>query len=510
MVLKKLILGIDVGTTALKTIIVNELGEVIAEALVEYPLSVPHPKWAEQDPELWWDAAKLTITKVLTQVSDKSAIVGIGLSGQMHGMVAIGDNGRVLRPCITWADQRNSVQCQEIHDLCGGVSGLIQMTNNRMLAGYTGGKIRWFQQEEPNLFENTKIILLPKDYIRYKLTNEFATEVSDASGTGLFDVKNRRWSKKLLSVLDIPIEIMPNSFESIEISGVTGKWVEEEFGLPQGIPVVGGGADAVIAMTGLGVINEGDFGSSLGTGGVIATALDDCYENPDGLLQISCNNVPGKWHAMGVTMGAGGAFRWIKEAISSLEIITANQNGEDVYDLLCKQAEEIEAGSNGLIFLPHLFGSRCPHDDALSRGAFVGLTFQHKKAHMYRAVLEGVMFSFKEMSEVIERMGVQPKNVRISGGGARSRLWRQIMADVFNVNVYTVSGSVHGGSFGAALIAGVGTGIWSNIHEALQVLKNESQVDPDQNRVDKYSKILPIFKDLYPSLKEIFHELWIE
>ena len=307
------VMGIDIGTTATKTILVDGAGQVVAEASAEYPLSMPKPLWYEQNPDDWWQAVKSTVQEIGQKFPHNGRILGISFSGQMHGMTPLDAQGRVVRPCIIWADQRNSQQLEDVYNATGGVSGLLKFTNNRMLVGYTGGKILWFQQNEPALFQQTRIILLPKDYIRYRLTGEFATEVSDASGTGLLDVRNRRWSLELMHLLGIDPALMPPCYESTEISAELSANAAKELGLPAGIPVVGGGADAVIAITGGGVINEGDFGVSLGTGGVLATALDQCYPNPDGMLQISCNNLPGKWHVMGVTMGAGGAFRWIKE-----------------------------------------------------------------------------------------------------------------------------------------------------------------------------------------------------
>jgi len=274
--------------------------------------------------------------------------------------------------------------------------------------------------------------------------------------------------------------------------------------------VVGGGGDAGIAITGGGVIEEGDFGVSLGTGGVLATALDQCYPNPDGMLQISCNNLPGKWHVMGVTMGAGGAFRWIKETIGHLEKEVAALSGDDVYDLLCREAERVNPGADGLLFLPHLFGSRCPHDDPNSRGAFIGLTFQHTKGHLLRSVLEGVIFSFREIAVVMGRMGVSPHSIIATGGGARSPLWRQIMADVFGVNVHTVSGSAHGGAYGAALIAGVAVGLWPDFATARRVIRSDTQTNPQDQAQRTYDRLFPVFQSLYPSVKEASHALWPE
>jgi xylulokinase len=409
---------------------------------------------------------------------------------------------------MIWSDQRNEKQCKEIHEKAGGIDGLLKLTKNRMLVGFTGGKIIWFKENEPDLFRTTKIILLPKDYVRFRLDGNYSTDLSDASGTGLLDVKNREWSIPLLNKLNIPVEILPKCYESNEIVGHITKDASEETGLPEGLPVICGGGDAIIAMTGLGIMKEGEFGISLGTGGVIATALDEAYENPDGLLQISVNNFPGKWHVMGVTMGAGGAYRWMKEIIGDLESATANLTGESPYDYLNKEAEMTDPGAGGLLFLPHLFGSRCPYDDASSRGAFIGLTFMHNKGHLLRSVLEGVAFSFKEMSSVIGRMGVTPKQIRISGGGARSLLWRQIMADVFECDIVTVSSSIYGGAYGAALLAGISTGVWHNMDEMFSCIKIESRVHPIDDNIDRYEKLFSLYKTIYPQLKDTFHELW--
>ena len=506
---ERLAMGIDIGTTATKTILVNEAGDVRADASAEYPLSMPKPSWYEQDPADWWEAVNSTVRQAMGKVGANSSICAISYSGQMHGLVALDEMRRVVRPCIIWADQRNARQCEEIYERTGGVGGLLSYTNNRMLTGFTGGKILWMKETEPENYGRTRIILNPKDYVRFRMAGDFATEVSDASGTGLLDVRKRRWSKELMELLGIDPSLLPKCYESGEIHGKLTVEAANDLGLPAGIPIVGGGGDAIIAMTGAGIIHEGEFGASLGTGGVIATALDSCYDNPGGLLQVSCHNIPGKWHVMGVTMGAGGAYRWAKETLGDLEAQAARLIGESPYELLNREAARVSPGANGLLFLPHLFGSRCPHDDSNSRGAYIGLTFQHQKGHLLRSVLEGVTYSFKEMAEVIAQMGVAPTQIRVSGGGARGKLWRQIIADVFDCEVIQVSGAEHGGAYGAALVAGVAAGLWPSLEQAVHVLKVETRAVPVAENVAVYKQLFPIFKGLYPALKESMHALWI-
>ncbi len=321
---KRYLAGIDIGTSGCKSIIIDETGEVIASSIAEYPLYTPHPGWAEQDPEDWWKATVLSMSHALQKSGiDPNLIAGVGLSGQMHGLVALDDNYQVIRRAILWNDQRTAKQCQEIVEAVGGEEKLIQYTNNRMLPGYTGGKILWFRQNEPHLYEKTRIMLNPKDYIRFRLTGEIATEVSDASGTGLFNVRDRRWSHELLSILEIPEKLLAPCFESDEVTGSVTEDASRESGLPVNLPVVGGGGDAVIQTTGMGLIEEGILGITIGTAGIVAMGLDSFRHNPGGRLQLFCNNSRNLWHVMGVTLAAGGSYQWYKNTLCEWEKMQA-------------------------------------------------------------------------------------------------------------------------------------------------------------------------------------------
>lgn len=508
---KEYVIGIDIGTSGCKSIIVDNEGSVIASAVEEYPLYTPKPGWAEQEPADWWNATLKTLQQIVKKSSvSPNSIKGIGLSGQMHGLVVLDSNYNVIRPAFLWNDQRTYKQCKEIIDAVGGESELLKYTNNSMLPGYTGGKILWLKEEEPENYEKAKIFLNPKDYIRYKLTGEIATEVSDASGTGLFDVKNREWNEKLLEILDIPKELLPKCFESPDITGYITNEVSSETGLPKGLPVAGGGGDAVIQTTGTGLIGEGILGLTIGTAGIIAMGLDSFKFNSTGKLQIFCNNAPDKWHIMGVTLAAGGSFQWFKNVLSKYEVERAKKLGKDVYELLDKNIEENTLpGSKNLIFLPYLIGERCPYPDPNAKGAFIGITLRHNYEDFARSVIEGVSFSLKQVYELIIEMdsSLAVKEIRTSGGGSDSPLWRQVLADVFQLPVKTVSGSKEGGAYGAALVAGTGCGIWSSVEEATKVLKVETEILPTPEYKNVYDELYEIYKRLYPILKEIFDKL---
>ena len=501
------ILGIDIGTSGCKSLLIDEGGRVVARALKEYHLSIPKPGWSEQNPEDWWRAAKITIKQLLKGLRSAGDIKAIGLSGQMHGLVALDKDSRVLRPSILWNDQRTEKQCQEIHDKVGGVDSLLRFTNNRMLPGYTGGKILWVRENEPHLYEKIRKILNPKDYIRFRLTGELATEVSDASGTGLFNVSERGWSYPLLEILDIPKDWLPRCYESSEVSGRVVSRIAKELGLPADLPVVGGGGDAVVQTTGTGIVGPGILGTTIGTAGNITMALDRCIENPEGKLQVFCNNMPKKWHTMGVTLAAGGSLRWFRDALGEAELEISERTGKDVYAILSREASKAGPGCEGLIFLPYLIGERCPHADPHAKGAFIGLTLRHMKHHLIRSILEGVIFSLKDVTEVIRAMGFPITQIRTSGGGALSRLWRQIHADVFNREVVTMSNSAEGGAYGTALVAGVGVGIWGSIEEAVKVLKIQTRNIPIPENSIVYNRLFPIYQGAYRVLKGKFDQL---
>ncbi len=502
------LLGLDIGTSGCKSIIIDDTGKIIKSVINEYSLSTPKAGWAEQNPEHWWQAVVLGIKQLLGENSINSKdIAGVGLSGQMHGLVALDKRGSVLRPAILWNDQRSEQQCREITDRAGGVEALLKLTNNRMLPGYTGSKLLWLKENEPSVFEKMSLFLNPKDYIRYRLTGEKVTEVSDASGTGLFDVKRRVWSKELLSILDIPSGIIPACYESTEISGRINKETADLTGLQEGLSVAGGGGDSVIQTTGMGLIKTGIIGTTIGTAGIVAMGMERFFQNHEGLLQVFCNNTSSSWHAMGVTLNAGGAYRWFRDTFAEGEKLKALETGKDVYTIMEETAAGAKAGSESLLFLPYLIGERCPYIDTSARGAFIGLSLQHTRSDITRSVMEGVVYSLKDVYELISMMGSSISEIRTSGGGSISPLWRQIQADVFQCPVTTVSGSGEGGAFGSALIAGVGVGIWSSVDEALGILKKETETFPDKSKKSLYEDLYSIYHSLYEVLQPVYREL---
>lgn len=501
------LLGIDIGTSGLKSLLVDEQGKIITSAYREYGLASPHPGWYEQDPEDWWQAAVEVVQELLFRAGDKVDILAVGLSGQMHGMVGLDVNGKVVRPCMIWADLRNGAECEQVYEQVGGLEELLKLTNNRMLTGYTGGKVLWVRNHEPQVYGRIVTVLNPKDYIRFRLTGVCATDVSDASGTGLFDVRKRTWSKALLKALDLPEGLFPHAFESCEISGTISAEASRTMGLRAGTPVMGGGGDAVTQTTGTGLVKEGIFATTIGTGGIVSTALDQPYDNPEGRLQVFCNNIPDKWHSMGVTLSAGGALRWYRDAFAAPEKEIARLTDQDVYDLLMAEAAACPAGSEGLLFLPHLLGARCPEPDPNARGAYIGLTIRHDRRHLLRALIEGITFSLKDMTCLYEQMGVVPDELRTSGGGSRSPFWRQIQADVFNRKIYTMYAAAEGGAYGAALVAGVGAGVWPDMESAAGFISVETTEMPDPSVVPVYEKLFPLYQGLHRTLQATFDGL---
>jgi xylulokinase len=504
---RRYLIGIDIATSGCKSLLIDDQGTVVARAVEEYALSSPMPGWCEQDPEDWWRALKLSVRQVLKGFDHTNDIEAIGMSGQMHGMVALDRDSRVLRPCIIWADQRTEGQCQEIYERAGGIGGLLALTNNRMLPAYTGGKILWVRENEPSVYDRIRIILNPKDYIRFRLTGEYATEVSDASGTGLFDVRKRAWSYELLEMLDIPRGFLPQCYASPEISGrITGVGAEE-IGLPVGLPVVGGGGDAVVESTGTGLVASDVFEVTIGTGGIVATCLEQCHDNPGGRLQVFCNTIPGKWHTMGVMQSAGASLKWFRDILGGTEQEVSRWTGEDVYKILDREASMAEPGAEGLLFLPYLLGERCPHADPDARGGFIGLTLRHDRCHLLRSLMEGVVFGLRDITQVIGEMGITPQEIRASGGGASSPLWRQIQADIFHRDVITMGGASDAAAYGAALVAGSGVGIWPTVEDAAQVLEVETRTSPIRENVDGYERLFPIYQGLYHALKCTFGQI---
>lgn len=501
------LMGIDIGTTGTKTVLIDEEGKVIATSFKEHPLYIPRPNWSEQNPEDWWRATVDTIKDVLTRTGIKGKdIAGIGLSGQMHGSVFLGDDHQILRPCILWNDQRTAKQCEYITERIGK-ERLIELTCNPALTGFTAGKILWVRENEPHIYERIRKILLPKDYVRFCLTGDFATEVSDASGTLLLDVKKRSWSKEVLSELEIDPDFLPPCYESPDVSGTITKKVADITGLLPGTPVVGGGGDQAAGAVGNGIVKYGMLSSTIGTSGVVFAFSDDVKIDPEGRVHTFCHAVPGKWHVMGVMLSAGGSLRWFRDALGEEEKKEASERSVDPYDILMEKAAKVSPGAEGLVFLPYLSGERSPYPDPNARGVFFGLDLRHQKEHLIRAVVEGVTFGMKDCLEIIRGMGIPVRRVRASGGGARSKLWRQIQANIYNLDIETIN-ITEGAAFGAALLAGVGAGIYASVEEACErTIKVSTTIKPDPADVAVYKEFYNIYHSLYPALFSHFAKL---
>ncbi|MDI3530018.1 MAG: xylulokinase [Thermoanaerobacter sp.] len=493
-------LGIDLGTSAVKIILVEENGNVIGSTSKEYPVYYPQPGWSEQNPEDWWNATKDGIRELIIKTGVKNDdIKGIGLSGQMHGLVLLDENNNVLLPAILWNDQRTQEECDYITQTLGK-ERLTKYTGNKALTGFTAPKILWVRKHRPDVYKKIHHILLPKDYIRFKLTNEYATDVSDASGTLLFDVENRKWSKDMLDALDIPYNWMPKCYESTEVTGYVTKDVADLTGLKEGTIVVGGGGDQASGAVGTGTVKSGIVSIALGTSGVVFASQDKYVVDEENRLHSFCH-ANGKWHVMGVMLSAAACLKWWIDNI-------INFNGSSItYEKLLEEAEKVTPGSGGLIFLPYLMGERTPHSDPYARGSFIGLNMTHKREHMTRAILEGVAFGLRDSLEIIKELNIPVNEVRVSGGGAKSVLWRQILADIFGVRVDMVN-ATEGPAFGAAIMAAVGYGIFKDVEEACSTLiKVTDSVYPIGENVSKYDEIYAIYKDLYYLLKNTFKRI---
>jgi xylulokinase len=497
------LLGIDVGTSGSKAILIDATGAVKASATTEYPLYTPQPLWAEQNPSDWWAATVSSIKCVLQEEGVSPAdVAGVGLTGQMHGLVLLDAQGEVLRPCIMWNDQRTAAQCAAITAKVG-LENVLRLTGNPILPGFTAPKIVWVRENEPEVYANVAKALLPKDYVRYRLTGGFFGEVSDASGTSMFDVGQRQWSDEMLQALEVPRAWLPEVTESPEVSARISAGAAAETGLLEGTPVVGGGGDQAAQAVGTGIVAEGVVSATLGTSGVVFAASDSYRVEPQGRLHAFCHAVPGMWHLMGVMLSAAGSFRWYRDTLADVERAQEAETGRDAYDILTEAAAEVAPGCEGLLFLPYLTGERTPYPDPNARGVFFGLTLRHGKAHMTRAVLEGVSYGLLDSLELMRALGLSIEQVRASGGGARSSLWRQILADVFEAEIVTVN-VTEGAAYGAALLAGVGAGVYPSVNAACEAaIQLTGQTEPGP-AVSIYADYYPRYRALYPALAPEF------
>ena len=492
-------LGVDVGTGGTRAALIDAQGRVTASSTVEHvPFASPETGWAEQDPRDWWRAATLAIRDALSKSQIRPEQIGaVGFSGQMHGAVLLGKHDNVLRPSIIWCDQRTSTQCIAITEKIG-TKRLIELTCNPALTGFTLPKLLWVRQVEPEHWRQVRSVLLPKDYVRLRLTGDKATDVADASGTLLFDVAGRKWSEQMLAAAQIDAAMLPQVYESPEITGVVSSAGAEATGLRAGTPVVAGGGDQAAGAVGMGIVRPGTVSATIGTSGVVFAASDKPALDPKGRVHTFCHAVPGRWHVMGVTQGAGLSLRWFRDQFGA-----GADDGRDPYTRLTEDAARVAPGANGLLWTPYLMGERTPHLDPHARAALVGLTASHTRAHVVRAILEGVAFSLRDTFEIFKEMNVPVEEIRLGGGGARSKLWRQIQADVYGHVVKTVEAE-EGAAYGAALLAGVGAGAWPSVDAACDaVVRIKSAVEPNPEAVEALARPYRIFRLLYPALQPL-------
>jgi xylulokinase len=495
------LLGLDIGTSGAKALLCDDRGGVLATATAEYPLHSPFPLWSEQDPADWWRGARQALREVVEATGvDARQIAGLGLTGQMHGAVFLDAQGAVIRPALLWNDQRTAAECAEITKRVGAAR-LIEIAGNPALTGFQAPKILWLRNHEPESYARLAQVLLPKDYIRLLLTGTRAADAADAAGTLLLDLRARDWSDEILRALDIPRDWLPQVYEGPEVTGALLPDVAKELGLPAGLPVIAGGGDNAAAAIGTGIVRAGVVSSSIGTSGVIFAHADQIALDPQGRLHTFCHSVPGQYHLMAVTLAAGGSFQWLRNTLRQVGAPSLS------YDEMTALASGVAPGAEGLLFLPYLTGERTPHLDPLARGAFVGLTTRHSAAHMIRAVMEGVVFSLRDGLTIMRELGLPLGEVRATGGGGRSPLWRQMQADIYGAPVATLAAE-EGPAYGAALLAGVGAGLFADVHMAVdRCVKVSGTTQPDAAAQARYEQVYSIYRGLYAALKGDMHRL---
>lgn len=488
------LLGLDIGTSGARALAVDESGAVRAEASAPYPLLSPRPGWTEQRPEDWWDAARTVLARAAGALNGER-VVGIGLTGQMHGAVFLDREDRVIRPALLWNDQRTQAQCREITERVGA-QRLLEIAGNPALTGFQAPKLLWLREEEPEAVARVARVLLPKDYVRLRLSGEAATDASDAAGTLLLDLRRRDWSAEILEALELPRGWFPAVYEGPSVTGILRPEVASELGLPPGLPIAAGGGDNAAAAVGTGIVREDVVSSSIGTSGVVFAHTAGCRPDPAGRIHAFCHAVPGAYHLMGVTLSAGGSLRWWRDVV-----------GAQSYEALADLAATAPPGSEGLLFLPYLTGERTPLLDPAARGAFFGLTSRHGAAHLARAVMEGVAFSLRQCLDLMSELGVHAGEVRATGGGGRSRLWRQIQADVLGRPVAKPAID-EGPAYGAALLAGVAAGVFAGVEATAAMIRLEPDLaEPDAARTRLYEEYYQVYGDLYPATRQAMRRL---
>jgi len=492
-------LGLDVGTTALKGVLVDERGTVVAEASRTYRLFEPAPGWSEQDPEDWWRAAGV-VSRAL--VGEHGPIEAVGLSGQMHGTVALDAEGRVLHPAILWNDQRSGAECRELDELTG--DRLAHWTLNPARTAFTATKLLWLRRHRPDVFARIATVLLPKDYVRHRLAGVHATDVTDASGTAMLAVGERRWSTEVLDAIGIPEAWLPEVVESVEVAGTVDAAGAAASGLAPGTPIVGGAADQAAAAIGNGVVRAGVLSITLGTSGVVYAQIDRVLVDPSGALHTFCHAVPGTWQLMAGVLSAGGSLRWFRDAVFAP--LARRGAGDDAYEAIDRGIAEIRAGAEGLVFLPYLTGERSPHADPDARGCWLGLTTRHDHRHLARAILEGVAFALRSLVEIAEGLGVEIEEIRVAGGGARSRVWLQILADVLGRPVRPAL-NPDASACGAAALAMAAASGREVAALATDWARSGAPVEPVAAHTGVYDRAYDVFGRLYPAAAPLMHEL---
>lgn len=501
------LLGVDLGTSGTKTVLFDINGNACCSKTIEYPLYQPQNGWAEQNPEDWWNAAADGIRYVLYKSGvDPQAVRAVGISGQMHGLVMLDKAGNVLRNAIIWCDQRTAKECDQMNRVIGE-KRMIEITANPPMTGFTASKILWVQNNEPDLYAKCAHILLPKDYIRYRLTGEFATEVSDASGMQLMDIPNRCWSEEILTKLHIDRSLLAELHESPDVTGHVTQAAADCTGLKKGTIVVGGAGDNPAAAVGTGIVRAGKAFTTIGSSAVIYSVSDQVSIDMQGRVHSLCASVPGKWTVMSCTQAAGLSLKWLRDICCTEEIRKAEEMGVDPYYLMDQMAKEVEIGANGLLFLPYLMGERAPHPDPDCRGVFFGLSAIHERKHLIRAVLEGVAYSQRECVDVFREMGIAIEDMMVCGGGARSKIWRKMLADLYNCPVSTVNTS-EGPALGVAILAGVGAGIFGSVEEGCDAIIHKAETQyPEEACTMAYEGYYKLYKQLYLDLKQSFKTL---
>ncbi len=495
------LLGIDVGTGGTRAVLFDSQGRVISAATAEHaPMSSPRIGWAEQSPEDWWRAACQAIKECIARSSTlPEDIAAIGLTGQMHGLVLLDGQDQVLRPAILWCDQRTEEECREITAQVGA-RRLIELTANPALTGFTLPKIWWVRRHEPQIWARVRSLMLPKDYIRFRLTGARAIDVADASGTLMFDVVHRRWSKAMLEISGVDEACLARVLESQEISGEVSEEGAQSSGLRPGIPVVAGAGDQAAGAVGMGIVKPGAVSATIGTSGVVFAATSAPVLEPRGRIHTFCHAIPNRWHVMGVTQGAGLTLRWFRDQFGA-----GKDDGRDPYEQLAEEAAKTPPGAEGLLWTPYLMGERTPHLDPNARGALVGITAQHTRAHVIRAILEGVAFSLRDSLTLFQEIGVPIESIRLGGGGARSQLWQQIQADVYGMPVELIEAD-EGAAYGAGLLAGVGIGNWTSVEAACETsVRVARRIQPNPKTVERMSLQYQEYRKLYPALRGIQH-----